>query len=178
MGVGGAWLAAVYGVIESRTRLKWLSSSSSNDILIYELSEIYIYIYIYVYVRVTHFAFYLKLKQLWKSTMWKWKLLSNVWLFMIPWTGPTRLLYLWNSPGKNTGVDSQSLPRGSSQPRDRIQISCIASGSFTVWATRESTTLQFKKLRYQAQPRKVYRTQKIFHRYRGIFLLFYHYLNK
>ena len=27
---GGAWWAAVYGVTESRTRLKWLSSSSSS----------------------------------------------------------------------------------------------------------------------------------------------------
>ena len=40
---GGAWWAAVYGVAQSRTRLKWLSSSSSsNDIL----CNIYIYIYI------------------------------------------------------------------------------------------------------------------------------------
>ena len=28
---GGAWWAAVYGVAQSRTRLKWLSSSSSKD---------------------------------------------------------------------------------------------------------------------------------------------------
>ena len=28
---GGAWWAAVYGVTQSRTRLKWLSSSSSKD---------------------------------------------------------------------------------------------------------------------------------------------------
>ena len=28
----GAWWAAVYGVAQSRTRLKWLSSSSSSDI--------------------------------------------------------------------------------------------------------------------------------------------------
>ena len=27
---GGAWWAAIYGVAQSRTRLKWLSSSSSN----------------------------------------------------------------------------------------------------------------------------------------------------
>ena len=27
---GGAWWAAVYGVVQSRTRLKWLSSSSKN----------------------------------------------------------------------------------------------------------------------------------------------------
>ena len=29
----GAWWAAIYGVTQSRTRLKWLSSSSSSDIL-------------------------------------------------------------------------------------------------------------------------------------------------
>ena len=29
---GGAWWAAVYGVAQSRTRLKWLSSSSSSSI--------------------------------------------------------------------------------------------------------------------------------------------------
>ena len=29
---GGAWWAAVYGVAQSRTRLKWLSSSSNNRI--------------------------------------------------------------------------------------------------------------------------------------------------
>ena len=27
--------------------------------------------------------------------------------------------------------------RGSSQPRDQTQISCIAGGFFTIWATRE-----------------------------------------
>ena len=36
---GGAWWAAVYGVTQSRTRLKWLSSSSSR-IDIYTLSGI------------------------------------------------------------------------------------------------------------------------------------------
>ena len=33
----------------------------------------------------------------------------------------------WNSPGQNTGVGSLSLLQGSSQPRDRTQVSCIAS---------------------------------------------------
>ena len=28
--------------------------------------------------------------------------------------------------------------RGSSQPRDRTQISCIAGGFFTIWATRDA----------------------------------------
>ena len=30
------------------------------------------------------------------------------------------------------------LPRGSSQPRDQTQVSCIAGGFFTSWATREA----------------------------------------
>ena len=32
---GGAWWAAVYGVAQSRTRLKWLSSSSSKGLKFY-----------------------------------------------------------------------------------------------------------------------------------------------
>ena len=70
---GGAWWAAVYGVTQSQTRLKWLSSSSSsmcvcvcvcievawgvfdrqtktphrNEICRYDNLHIYIYIYIY-----------------------------------------------------------------------------------------------------------------------------------
>ena len=51
---------------------------------------------------------------------------------------PPSLLCPCNSPGKNTGVGSQSLLRGSSRPRDWIQMSCIAGGFSTVWATRES----------------------------------------
>ena len=35
--------------------------------------------------------------------------------------------------------------RGSSPPRDRSQVSCIASGLFTVWATRESPVLYIKR---------------------------------
>ena len=42
-----------------------------------------------------------------------------------------------NSPGQNNGVGSCSLLRWSSQPRDRTQVSHIADGFFTIWATRE-----------------------------------------
>ena len=44
----------------------------------------------------------------------------------------------WNSPGKNTGVGSFPSSRGSSQPRDRTQVSSITGGFFTSWATREA----------------------------------------
>ena len=54
---------------------------------------------------------------------WKWKSLSRIWLFTT------------NSPGQNTAFP---FSRGSSLPRDRTQVSHIAGGFFTSWATRES----------------------------------------
>ena len=44
---------------------------------------------------------------------------------------------VWDSLGQNNGVGSFSFSRGSFQPRDWTQISCIAGGFFTSWATRE-----------------------------------------
>ena len=38
---------------------------------------------------------------------------------------PNRLLCPWDSPGKNTGIVAISSSRGSSQPRDWTQVSCI-----------------------------------------------------
>ena len=43
-----------------------------------------------------------------------------------------------NSPGKNTGVVAMPSSRVSSQPRDQTQVSHIAGGFFTLWATREA----------------------------------------
>ena len=51
---------------------------------------------------------------------------------------PHRLYSPWNSPGQNTGVGRSSLSRAFSQPRDQTQVSCIAGGVFTSWATREA----------------------------------------
>ena len=50
------------------------------------------------------------------------------------------LYSLWNSPGQNTGVGRVAFPfsRGSSQPRDRTQVSCIAGRFFIVWPSREA----------------------------------------
>ena len=33
---------------------------------------------------------------------------------------------------------AMSSSRGSAQPRDKTQVSCIAAGFFTIWATREA----------------------------------------
>ena len=51
---------------------------------------------------------------------------------------PHGLYSPWNSPGQNTGVVVMPSSRGSSQLEDRTQVSCIAGGFFTSWATREA----------------------------------------
>ena len=43
----------------------------------------------------------------------------------------------WNSPGQNMEWVAFPFSRGSSQPRDQTQVSRIAGGFFTSWATRE-----------------------------------------
>ena len=51
---------------------------------------------------------------------------------------PTRLLCPWDSPGKNAGVVAMPSSRGSFQPRDQTQVSCLAGGFLAIWATREA----------------------------------------
>ena len=66
---------------------------------------------------------------------WKWKLLSHVQLSATPWTVACQapLSMEFSRP------EWVAIPfsRGSSQPRDRTQVSHIAGWLFTVWATRE-----------------------------------------
>ena len=52
----------------------------------------------------------------------------------------TRLLRLWDFPGKSTGWGGVaiSFSRGSFQPRYRAWVSHAADGCFTVWATSEA----------------------------------------
>ena len=55
----------------------------------------------------------------------KWKLFSSVWLFVIPWT-----------------IQSMEFSRPEYRiPRHQTQVSHIAGGFFTSWATRESLSL-------------------------------------
>ena len=58
--------------------------------------------------------------------------------FMSYSLGPNELYGSWNFPCKNTGVVAFPFSRGSSQPRDRTQVSFIAGRFFTSWATREA----------------------------------------
>ena len=64
-----------------------------------------------------------------------WKLLSRVQLFATPWT-----IYIVHWILQARMLDWDTLP-GSSQPRDWTQVSLIADGSFTSWATREAQSV-------------------------------------
>ena len=61
---------------------------------------------------------------------WEWKLLCRVWFFAAPWTVVHRIL-------QARILEWVAIPfsRGSSQPRDRTQVSHIASRLFTSQAT-------------------------------------------
>ena len=54
---------------------------------------------------------------------------------------PTRLLYPWNSPGKNIGVDSHSLLQRIYSTRGLNLGLLIAGIFFIAWATREAQQL-------------------------------------
>ena len=71
----------------------------------------------------------------------KWsevKSLSRVQLFATPWTvayqAPPSMGFFWARVLEWVVI---SFSRGSSQPRDRTQISCSVGRFFTIWATRE-----------------------------------------
>ena len=67
------------------------------------------------------------------ASEWKQKSLSCVLLFATPWIVVHRIL-------QARILEWAAFPfsRGSSQPRDQSQVSCIAGGFFTSWATREA----------------------------------------
>ena len=82
-------------------------------------------------------------KNLWKKEgegKWKWteKLLSHVQLFATPWTTAHQAsLSMGILQARILEWVAVSFSKGSSQPRDPTQVSCIAGGFFTVWATRK-----------------------------------------
>ena len=68
-----------------------------------------------------------------------WNYLSDFFFPLTKWKCPTLYNHKdyspcqWNSPGKNTGVGSHSLLQiFSTEPRDWIQVSCIAGRFFTI----------------------------------------------
>ena len=66
--------------------------------------------------------------------MWKWKLLSCVQLFATPMDYTVHRIF------QARMLEWVAFPfsRESSQPRDQTQVSRIAGGFFTSWATREA----------------------------------------
>ena len=88
--------------------------------------------YILLIIILTDLTF--PLKKIILSWKWKWKLLSHVQLFVTPWTIQSREL---SRPEYWSGWPFPSPTKGSSQPRDQIQVSYIVGRFFTSWTTRE-----------------------------------------
>ena len=84
-------------------------------------------------------------KECWHQNMkgpWKrkWKSLSHVQLFETLWTVACQAsLSMKFSRPWHLSLEWIAMPfsRGSAQPRDWTQVSCIMGGFFTLWATRE-----------------------------------------
>ena len=70
-----------------------------------------------------------------REVPWEWKLLCCVRLFATPWTMGSTVYGILQA----RILEWVAVPfsRGSSQPTDRTQVSCIVGGFFTSWATRE-----------------------------------------
>ena len=66
------------------------------------------------------------------------KSLSHVQLFATPWTVDYQASLSMGFSRQEYWSVAISFSRGSSQPRDRTQVSCIAGRRFTLWATREA----------------------------------------
>ena len=123
---GEAWLAAVYGVTQSRTRPKRRSSSSSILNINMMLNIIYFPSVInktFQYFSICAFIF----------ALWKWRSLSHVWLcdpmdYTVHGILQTRILEWVAVP----------FSRVSFQPSNQTQVSHTAGGFFTGWATWET----------------------------------------
>ena len=80
---------------------------------------------------------------------------SVVSLFVTPWTVacqyPLSMVVLQARILNQIAMPSS---RGSYQPRDRTQVSCIAGGFFTSWATREAPSLSLMPIHYKTHSLK------------------------
>ena len=121
----GAWWAAAHGITQSRTWLKWLSSSSCNVVPLGVAvggNDPY----------PSHTVFHLvsPLLQFTRLNLTCVHVcaqsLNRVWLFATPWTIATRLLCLWDFPGKNIRVGCHFLLQGIFPTQGSNRISCVS----------------------------------------------------
>ena len=119
--------SAVPGILQART-LEWVAMPFSRESSPTQGSNLHLLVLLccrqILYRWATEVCTFFTVK-------WKWKSLSGGWRF------PT-LYSLWNSPGQNTGVGSLSLLQGIFPTQGSNQVSHIAGGFFSSWATREA----------------------------------------
>ena len=139
---GGAWWAAVYGVAQSWTRLKWLSSSSNSrdeDDIRHEHQEMGIMgdtIKSVHHTSSNEVILHQTLTSIPSMNLkWNGKSFSCVRLFATPWTVAHQAPLSMDFSSKNTGVGCHALPQGIFPPRDQT---CTDRWIPYHWATREA----------------------------------------
>ena len=87
---------------------------------------------------------WLRCRLVWEVKVWQ--SLSCVWLFAIPWTVACQApLSMQSSRQEYWRGLAILFSRGSPWPRDETQVSCVADGFFTSWATREAFWVKTSK---------------------------------
>ena len=113
----------------------------STYVWIKKMCCIYIYVCVYIYMCVCiHTCVYTYICMCNIYMKWKWKSFRHVRLFANPWTDSLVCGIL-----QARVLEWVAIPfsRGSSRPRNRTGVSCIAGVFFTSWATREDINIQW-----------------------------------
>ena len=133
--VSGAWWATICGVAKSQT---WLSRHTHENAHTHICMYIFICIHLYAYINVYVYA-YINMQNAYfmKERKWKCYLLSCIWLFATPWAVAHRSSVHRILQARILEWVAISFSRGSSWPRDRMQVSHIEGKFFTIWTTRE-----------------------------------------
>ena len=143
---GGAWWAAVYGVAQSRTRLKRLSSSSSSSICVSNHHIVQLKL-IQCFVSIASQNTKMPSSQLEINKRGLIKKFVIWWWFSCWVMSDSRYSMDSSQPGSSVHGILQArvlewiavpFSRGSSQPRNRNWVSCIAGRFFTNWGTGEA----------------------------------------
>ena len=118
---GGAWWAAIYGVVQSRTRLKRLSISSS----VHAVFSFWVCITFKIY------TLYMLHTCVWKVKVRVTQSYPTLW-------DPMDYTVLGILQAKILEWVAFPFSRGSSRPRNQTGVSCIEGRFFTNWDIREA----------------------------------------
>ena len=122
-----------------RTKLIWAEAEKTEEKLNNGFQVYEILLYREHYISVFHLHWQQNKNKRAKTVRLCCAVLSCVWLFVTPWTVACQaLLSLGILQVRILEWVTMPFSKGSSQPMDQTQVSCIADRFLTSWATREA----------------------------------------